>query len=356
MSGYTKLFASIVASTVWDTPPAVTKVWVTMLAIADKDGIVQASVPGLAHFARVARDDAAEALRLFLAPDPDSRTPENEGRRIEAVEGGWRLLNHGKYRELMSQDDLREKAAARKQRQRERERLAEDDDGCRPEEESRPVTPCHTMSRGSRHSESDSGSLSGSSPAGSSNPDQTRTPAESTVRAVHPLTGYELQRLFAEIRSRVVGGLPWQSVKVGSGGATSMAEMLNSDPSLRADIRPTIELLFRNAQAGKAGNRSADIVRSPSFAFGAWCDQWTALREELHGVAPALPEPPPERRLESFAVAQERQRREAALDARVERTLEELRPRAPPPNPRKDFLERKKAEAEAQVVGKAVAT
>lgn len=299
MSGYTKLFASIVASTVWDTPPAVTKVWVTMLAIADKDGIVQASVPGLAHFARVARDDAAEALRLFMAPDPDSRTPENEGRRIEAVEGGWRLLNHGKYRELMSQDDLREKAAARKQRQRERERLAEDDDGCRPEEESRPVTPCHTMSRESRHSESDSGSLSGSSLAGSGNPDPER--ARSTVHAAHPLTGYEIQRLFGEIRSRVVGGLTWQSVKVGSGAATSMAEMLNSDPMLRADIKPTIELLFRKAAAGEAGPRSADIVKHPSFAFGAWCDQWTALREELHGLAPKAVGPPPKPPSESFA-------------------------------------------------------
>lgn len=125
MSGYTKLFGSIVRSTIWGEPNHVRIVWVTMLALADRDGRIEASVPGLAHEARVNLAECREALSLFLAPDPDSRTKAHDGRRIEEIPGGWRLLNYEVYREKMSRDDQREKAAERKRRQRERERNSE---------------------------------------------------------------------------------------------------------------------------------------------------------------------------------------------------------------------------------------
>lgn len=74
-------------------------VWVTMMALADQHGRVLASVPGLAHTARVPIEAVRAALEIFLSPDPDSRTPDFEGRRIEKVEGGWRLLNYARHRE-----------------------------------------------------------------------------------------------------------------------------------------------------------------------------------------------------------------------------------------------------------------
>jgi hypothetical protein len=175
-------------------------------------------------------------------------------------------------------------------------------------------------------------------------------PAGARVAPSVPVTGHSLCLLFGRVRRRVTGkGLDWQSVSVANGKGTSMAELVNATQGAVADVEPSMELIFRWAQAGKAGRSSDQILRDPSFAFGAWCSQWTALREELHGVAPALPEAPPEKRLESLAVAQERQRKEAALDAKVERTLEELRPRAPPVNPREEYLKRKKAESEGKV-------
>ena len=48
MSGYTKLFNSILASTVWSEPNETRIVWITLLAMADKNGIIEGSVPGLA--------------------------------------------------------------------------------------------------------------------------------------------------------------------------------------------------------------------------------------------------------------------------------------------------------------------
>jgi hypothetical protein len=120
VSGYTKLFGSILESTVWDLPAASKIVWITMLVMVDRDGVVQASVPGLAKRANVSIDECESALQSFLSPDRYSRTKDNEGRRIKEVDGGWLLLNYVKYRELMSADDVREKAAIRQQEWRQR--------------------------------------------------------------------------------------------------------------------------------------------------------------------------------------------------------------------------------------------
>ncbi len=108
MNGYTKLFQSILASTIWNEPNETRLVWITLLAMADKEGVVEASVPGLAVFARVSDQACRKALKRFMTPDRDSRSPEFEGRRIEPVSGGWRLLNHGKYRAKMGADERRE--------------------------------------------------------------------------------------------------------------------------------------------------------------------------------------------------------------------------------------------------------
>jgi hypothetical protein len=108
MSGYTKLFNSILASTVWREPMEVRIVWITLLAMADKDGIAEGSVPGLADFARIPVKATREALARLSAPDPDSRSQEHDGRRIQAVDGGWQLLNHAKYRAKMGADERRE--------------------------------------------------------------------------------------------------------------------------------------------------------------------------------------------------------------------------------------------------------
>ncbi len=135
-TGFTKLFGSILDSSVWEEEDRTRLVWIALMAMADRDGVVHASLPGLARRARVPREDTEAALEKFLAPDPDSRTPDHEGRRIEVVRGGWRLLNHAEYRRRQSDEDRREKAADRQRRKREREKKSR--------QESRPVTESHS--------------------------------------------------------------------------------------------------------------------------------------------------------------------------------------------------------------------
>lgn len=124
-TGFTKLFSSITQSTVWQEPDHVRIVWITMLALADRNGEVQASVPGLAHSARVSLENTLNALQVLTNPDPYSRTKDNDGRRIEEVDGGWALLNHAKYRAKLSEEDRRAYKADKQRKYRERDKAAE---------------------------------------------------------------------------------------------------------------------------------------------------------------------------------------------------------------------------------------
>lgn len=105
---FTKLFSSITESTVWCEPDRTRLVWIAMLAMADHAGRVWSSVPGLANRARVPLEDVEIALTTFLSPDAYSRTPDHEGRRIEPIDGGWRLLNHAKYRQIRDEESIKE--------------------------------------------------------------------------------------------------------------------------------------------------------------------------------------------------------------------------------------------------------
>lgn len=120
MANYTKLFNSIITSTIWTEDDKTRIVWITMLAIADQHGEVQASIPGLARVSGVSLEAAENAINKFLAPDPYSRTPDDEGRRIEKIEGGWALLNHGKYRLMASAEDSKKSNADRQKRHRDK--------------------------------------------------------------------------------------------------------------------------------------------------------------------------------------------------------------------------------------------
>lgn len=115
---FTKLFSSITESTVWCEPSDIRIVWITMLAMADKHGRVWGSIPGLAHRAQVPVAAARQALKTFLEPDPDSRTKDHEGRRIKEIDGGWALLNHGKYRKIQDEEGRRAYKAEHEKKRR----------------------------------------------------------------------------------------------------------------------------------------------------------------------------------------------------------------------------------------------
>ena len=115
--GFTKLHGTIIHSSIWQESAVTRVVWVTMLAMADANGMVYASVGGLARAANVSREQCQESLDCFLGPDPDTRD-ETTGERIEKVAGGWFILNHANYRDRQTREQ--ELAADRSRRYRQR--------------------------------------------------------------------------------------------------------------------------------------------------------------------------------------------------------------------------------------------
>lgn len=122
---YNLLYSSIVTSSIWVEDPVTLKVWVAMLALKDSNGFVPGSVPGFANLCNISIEQMETALACLMSPDPHSRTPAFEGRRIEKVDGGWRVLNAEAYDTAAS--IMRRRANNRRAQQRRRQRGDPDD-------------------------------------------------------------------------------------------------------------------------------------------------------------------------------------------------------------------------------------
>ncbi|MCH7825028.1 MAG: conserved phage C-terminal domain-containing protein [Acidobacteria bacterium] len=62
------------------------------------------------------------AIERFSSPDPHSRTPDNDGRRIEAIDGGWVVLNYARYRARRDPEERRRQVREAVQRHRDKKR------------------------------------------------------------------------------------------------------------------------------------------------------------------------------------------------------------------------------------------
>lgn len=117
---FTKLLASITDSSVWAYDNETRIVWITLLAMADDDGVIHASVSGIARRAIIPLEKTAAALETFMGPDPDSRHVDDEagtGARLVKVDGGYLLSGYSRIRSS-NQDELEHKREVERQRKR----------------------------------------------------------------------------------------------------------------------------------------------------------------------------------------------------------------------------------------------
>jgi hypothetical protein len=100
---YNKLFSKILVSSLWLQDDQTVRLWVTLLAAMDEDGFAPfASIANLAHHARLTLADTERVIAYLEGPDPHSGNPDNDGRRVERVSGGWLVLNARSYREIVT--------------------------------------------------------------------------------------------------------------------------------------------------------------------------------------------------------------------------------------------------------------
>ena len=107
---YNKIFTKILDSSIWLESLSTRLLWLTLLASMDESGFAQfASPANLAHRARISLDETMAGLACLTSEDENSSDPENGGKRIERVPGGWMVLNAQKYRSISTRLDSQTK-------------------------------------------------------------------------------------------------------------------------------------------------------------------------------------------------------------------------------------------------------
>ncbi len=114
---FVKLDCKILDKSIWDEDSDTRIAWITLLTMADSDGLVEASITGIAARARISIENADKAIKKFMEPDLLSTNNTNDGRRIERNNRGFQILNYQQYR------DKDYTSAARQRKHRELSRV-----------------------------------------------------------------------------------------------------------------------------------------------------------------------------------------------------------------------------------------
>ena len=108
---YTKLYRGIVDGSLYGRKEALT-VFFVMLALADKEGIVDVLPKKIADILGETEDFVDIGITELSSPDPISRTPTAEGRRIlllnEHRNWGWKITNYEAYRKIRDEEARKE--------------------------------------------------------------------------------------------------------------------------------------------------------------------------------------------------------------------------------------------------------
>jgi len=104
LMGFTKLDEGILQSSIMAEDSDTFKIWIALMASCEADGIARISPAYLANVCHIPIEIVTRAFDKFLGPDPQSRNSKREGRRIERVKHGWKLLNYQHYRRFLYSD------------------------------------------------------------------------------------------------------------------------------------------------------------------------------------------------------------------------------------------------------------
>jgi hypothetical protein len=110
---YGKLFSSMYDGTLATVGPWEALVTFQQLIIlADKFGVVDMTSEAIARRTTLPLEIVVKGLQALEMPDPHSRTPDEDGRRIVRLSDsrpwGWRVVNHTHYRGIRSGEERRE--------------------------------------------------------------------------------------------------------------------------------------------------------------------------------------------------------------------------------------------------------
>jgi len=120
---YGKIFDSMYDSTLADDWRALVT-FQQMIVLCDADGVVDMTPHALSRRTSIPIEYIEAGLKILEAPDPYSRSPEQEGKRIELIDEhrpwGWIIVNHGRYKSLQDAGTVREQTRKRVQKHRDK--------------------------------------------------------------------------------------------------------------------------------------------------------------------------------------------------------------------------------------------
>lgn len=113
---YGKVFESIYDGTLAGHWQAIVTMQ-QLIVLATPDGVVDMTPEAIARRTTIPLEIITAGLKHLAEPDPYTRTPGEDGRRIVLLDNhrpwGWRLVNHGKYMRLRNMTEKREADRAR---------------------------------------------------------------------------------------------------------------------------------------------------------------------------------------------------------------------------------------------------
>lgn len=120
---YGKIFESIYKGTLYGQWEALIT-FQQMIVLCDSDGVIDMTPPAISAITSIPLNIIEKGIEVLENPDPYSRTPDHEGRRIERLDDhrpwGWRIVNHEKYRDMTDYDTIKEQNRERQRRRREK--------------------------------------------------------------------------------------------------------------------------------------------------------------------------------------------------------------------------------------------
>jgi len=123
MNQYGKLFRRKWTGSLFGSGPVVHSVWDYAISMADAPGRVELMPPYLAQVIGCPVEDIRKAIEFLCAPDPDSFTSTDEGRRMTQIGNSlYRLTNWTLYNELCGDDETREYWRKKQSESRERKK------------------------------------------------------------------------------------------------------------------------------------------------------------------------------------------------------------------------------------------
>jgi len=113
---YVKVFSQIFDSSIADDF-RLRHFFMDLLVLADPNGCVDMTQTAIAARTRIPLEEVTAMLCKLEQPDPESRTPDADGRRIERLDThrtwGWHIINYSRFRQIASEAQRREKTRER---------------------------------------------------------------------------------------------------------------------------------------------------------------------------------------------------------------------------------------------------